>query len=327
MRAIFLSSFIGILFFSCTDQNTDSTYIKLSGAVFGTTYHMSYDSPENYTTSFDSIFALENQSLSTYIQDSDISRINRGQEGVIVDDYFIEVFYKSQRIYRESKGMFDPTIGLVVNAYGFGPEQTLNKPSKEFIEKKMSYVGFDKVEIKNNQVVKRFPEIYFDFNAIAKGYGVDLIGRFLESKGVKNYMVEIGGEIRARGVNDKGRLWTIAIEKPNFDMTRSVQEIIELNNESIATSGNYRKFKIDKISGEKYVHTIDALTGKARQSDLLSASVISQEDCADMDAYATLFMAFGFEQTKAFLMEHPKLKVVLVYLDEKGDSQVYQNWD
>ena len=327
MRYVLFTLIFAFLFVSCQDGKSSSNYTKLSGSVFGTTYHISYDSDTNYSGSFDSIFALTNKSLSTYIQDSDISRINRGAPDVIVDEYFIEVFNKSQRIYKESEGMFDPTIGLVVNAYGFGPEQALNKPPKELIDKKMLYVGFDKVSIVNSLVVKEYPEIYFDFNSIAKGYGVDLIGRFLETKDIANYMVEIGGEIRVRGFNDKGKLWTIAIEQPNFDMSRSVQEIIELNNESIATSGNYRKFKVDKETGEKYVHTIDALSGEAKQSDLLSASVISQGDCADMDAYATLFMAFGFEQTKTFLLEHPELKVVLVYLDENGDSQVYQNWE
>jgi len=145
------------------------------------------------------------------------------------------------------------------------------------------------------------------------------MGRFLESKEITNYLVEIGGEIRARGVNSKNQPWRIAIEKPNFDGSRSFQTIIALENESIATSGNYRKFKIDSLSGEKYAHTIDTKTGYPSKSNLLSASVIADLDCADVDAYATAFMAMGLDKTKDFLNRRNEIKAFLIYNDgEEG---------
>ncbi|MGB0837882.1 MAG: FAD:protein FMN transferase [Flavobacteriaceae bacterium] len=315
------------LIFSCQKSPEKQGYIRLSGAVFGTTYHMSYqdDLERDFSEDIESIFAAENQSLSTYIPSSDISKINNGVEGIKVDSLFVEVFEKSKRIYTETEGVFDPTIGDVVNAWGFGPESMENPPSNEDIENLMQYVGFDKVALTQGRVQKMYPQTYFDFNAIAKGYGVDLVGRFLESKGVVNYMVEIGGEIRVRGKNASGNLWGIGVEKPNFDMTRSLQEVILLDNQSIATSGNYRKFRIDPKTGEKFVHTINTKTGFALQTDLLSASVISTLDCADVDGYATAFMAMGYERAKAFATNHPELLVILIYIDEEGDTQVYQS--
>lgn len=315
------------LIFSCQKSPEKQGYIRLSGAVFGTTYHMSYqdDLERDFSEDIESIFAAENQSLSTYIPSSDISKINNGVEGIKVDSLFVEVFEKSKRIYTETEGVFDPTIGDVVNAWGFGPESMENPPSNEDIENLMQYVGFDKVVLTQGRVQKMYPQTYFDFNAIAKGYGVDLVGRFLESKGVVDYMVEIGGEIRVRGKNASGNLWGIGVEKPNFDGTRSLQEVILLENQSIATSGNYRKFRIDPKTGEKFVHTINTKTGFALQTDLLSASVISTLDCSDVDGYATAFMAMGYERAKAFATNHPELLVILIYIDDKGDTQVYQS--
>ena len=319
-------SLLLLLLISCNSELKETKYKKVSGGVFGTSYHISYDSDLDFSSSFDSIFNRTNQSLSTYISSSDISRINRGEKDVLVDENFVEVFYKAQKVYQESKGIYDPTIGQVVNAYGFGPEKYVSPPSDSLIAAKMQFVGFDKVEIASGQVVKQYDETYFDFNSVAKGFGVDLVGRFLESKGIRNYLVEIGGEIRARGLNERKVYWTVAVEKPNFDMTRSVQEIISLNNESIATSGNYRKFRVNKETGEKFVHTINALNGKAEQSNLLSASVITDLDCADADAYATAFMAMGYEETINFVANRSDIRVLLIYLDQNGDSQVYQSW-
>ena len=187
----------------------------------------------------------------------------------------------------------------------------------------MTFVGFENLRIKNGFVIKKFEETYIDFNAIAKGYAVYVIGRFLESKKIKNYLVEIGGEIRARGINLKKAPWSIAIEKPNFDNTRSYQSIIKLVDESIATSGNYRKFKIDTITGEKYAHTMDTKTGFPSKSNLLSASVISKKDCADVDAYATALMAMGLEKSKLFLQKHPELKAFLIYTEVSGEIKTF----
>lgn len=314
------------LFLVACQQKKETAPTKLSGFVFGTTYHITYlevDSQANYQKSIDSLFFLVNKSLSTYLPTSDISKINKGDTTVVVDAMFTEVFAKAKKIYKETDGYFDPTIGKLINAYGFGSGKERKNMSSEEIKKLMIGVGFDKVILKNNKVFRASNQIEFNVNAFAKGYGVDIIGRFLESKKVTNYLVEIGGEIRARG-KKKEKLWKVAIEKPNIDGTRSIQKLLSLDNESMATSGNYRKFKINE-NGNKIVHTINPKTGLASQSNLLSVSVRLKGDCADVDAYATAFLAMGLEKTKAFLLKHPELKVVLLYNDENNELKEFEN--
>jgi len=318
--------FIHILFifYSCTNPS-QSDVVKLQGNALGTTFHITYISSnhKDFSYSVDSIFENINKSMSTYISTSDISRINNGDASVAVDHNFQEVFKKSMRIYKETNGVFDPTIGILVNAWGFGPKKSLKNIDSLKVHKLLKLVGLNKVKIINNKVIKTNPKIFLDYNAIAKGYTVDVIGRFLESQNIKNYLVEIGGEIRTRGLNGNHKKWKIAIEKPNFDGSRSFQEIIELENEAIATSGSYRKYKIDTITGKKYAHTIDTKTGYPSKSNLLSTSVITKEDCADADGYATALMAFGFEKSKLFLNKHPELQAFLIYVDKHGNLKTY----
>jgi thiamine biosynthesis lipoprotein len=241
-----------------------------------------------------------------------------------VDPYFIEVFNKAGRISAESDNAFDPTIGILVNAWGFGPGPAIPDMDSLKVDSLMQTVGFYRLKLNRGKLIKPSPNTFLDFNAIAKGYGVDVIGRFLEGKGVQDYLVEIGGEIRARGVNEKGQPWKVAIEAPNFDGSRSFQTIIELNNESIATSGNYRKFKVDSITGEKYAHTIDPRTGYPSKSNLLSASVIGSMDCANADGYATAFMAMGLLHAQAYLQNHKRMKAFLIYTDADGQIKTYK---
>ncbi|WP_139958884.1 FAD:protein FMN transferase [Flavicella sediminum] len=308
---------------SCS--KTEPNKYNLSGNVFGTTFHITYVSFEEKVSSkqLDSLFYLVNKSLSTYIPNSDISRINKNELNTKVDTLFKEVFGKAHRIYKETDGVFDPTIGILVNAWGFGPNKNVEKLDSLKIKNLLKYVGFDKVSISEDIVYKKFPESYFDFNAIAKGFGVDVVGRFFEMKSVENYLVEIGGEVRARGKNSEHIDWRVGVEQPNFDGSRGIQKILSLKNESMATSGNYRKFKIDSLTGEKYVHTIDTKTGFTAKRDLLSATVISSLDCADVDGYATTFMAMGYKKTLDFLKAHPELKVFLIYVDKKGEVKEY----
>ena len=225
---LFLLVFIAI---SCDTQEQEP-YQKFEGIAFGTSFHITFRGQEGVINekSIDSIIHRVNKSLSTYISNSDISRINRGDTTVIIDDQFREVFEKSSIIYEETEGFFDPTIGTMVNAWGFGPGEQIKEMNQSTIDSLMQYVGFEKVQILNDQLVKKYPETFLDFNANAKGYGVDRIGRYLEEKNISNYLVEIGGEIRARGVNSRGLIWRVAIEKPNFDGTRSFQTIVTLDN-------------------------------------------------------------------------------------------------
>ncbi len=311
-----------LLVIACKEEKKQNI-TKLQGAVFGTTYHITYVSSEDYQKTIDSLFVLVNKSLSTYMPTSDISKINQGDTTIVVDDMFVEVFEKAKKIYKETDGYFDPTIGRLIDAYGFGSGKEKKNLTTEEISALMEHVGFDKVSLKDRKVHRESSDIEFNVNAFAKGYGVDVVGRFLESKNVHDYLVEIGGEIRARGTKD-GKLWKVAIEKPNVDGTRSIQKVIELDNESMATSGNYRKYKVN-AEGKKIVHTVNAKTGLAEESNLLSVSVRLKGDCADVDAYATAFLAMGLEKTKVFLEEHPELKVVLLYHNEANELAEYTN--
>lgn len=318
--------FLTVLLFSCSTKK-ETQIIKYEGFVFGTTYHITLvtEQKTDYQKAIDSLFFLVNKSLSTYIPTSDISKINSGDSTIIVDALFTEVFQKSKRIFKETDGYFDPTVGNLVNAWGFGPKDSKQEMDSVEVQKMMQFVGLDKVQLNNGVIQKQFKEIYLDFNSIAKGFGIDVVGRFFEGNNIQNYLVEIGGEIRARGKNKKENYWKVAIEKPNTDGTQSFLTAIQLENASMATSGNYRKFRITK-EGKKQVHTVNPKTGFAKESNLLSASVIAASDCADVDAYATAFMAMGFEQTKEFLKKHNALKVVLIYLNKKNSIEEYRNF-
>ena len=315
-----------LLAVSSCSENDAPTYRKMEGSAFGTTFHITLNSGDASIgkKQIDSLIQTVNRSLSTYMPESDISRINRGDTSVIVDSYFIEVFQKSGKIHADSEGAFDPTIGIMVNAWGFGPGEGVPNLDQKKVDSLMESVGFEKLKLEQGRLIRPHSQNYLDFNAIAKGYGVDVIGRFLESRGVTDYLVEVGGEIRARGKNDKGLPWKVAIEEPNFDGSRSFQTIIELRDESIATSGNYRKFKVDSITGEKYAHTIDSRTGYPSKSDLLSASVIGSMDCADADGYATAFMAMGSDRAVAFLKNHREMKAFLIYAEKGGEIRTYK---
>lgn len=312
------------LFFSC--DNEQNNFKILEGNAIGTTFSIRYldTSNEKFDAKIDSLIKAVNKSVSTYIPTSDISKINKGDTTVLVDHFFEEVFLKSEKIFNETNGEFDPTIGILVNAWGFGPEKSTKNIDSVKIKRILNFVGFNKVSLKNRKITKLYPEIYFDFNAIAKGYLVDVVGRLFEQNSIDNYMVEIGGEIRARGVNEHGDFWRIAIENPNEDGTRSFATTIQLRNESMATSGNYRKYRTSE-EGIKYVHTINTKTGYATESNLLSASVISKSDCADVDGYATAFMAMGLEKSQEFLKKHSELKAFLIYTNEKGEMQTFKS--
>ena len=325
MKKAFFIFLFSSLFTLTSCKNEINTPIKLQGFVFGTSYNIIYyDVGISFEEEIIQLFEDVNNSISTYIPTSDISRINSGDSGVIVDAYFKEIFSKSERIFKETKGYFDPTVGNLVNAWGFGPEKPLNNLDSSSVKDLMKFVGFDKVKIENNQVNKKYSETYFDFNSIGKGYGLDIIARFLESKKIKNYLIEIGGEVRVKGTKPEGKIWTVQLENPNTDGSRSAYTYLQLTNSSMASSGNYRKFRMAP-TGEKYVHTINPKTGFALESNLLAATVIAELDCADVDAYATAFMAMGLEKTVKFLEAKPHLKVVLIYVNEAGDLAEFRN--
>lgn len=289
---------------------------KISGPVFGTSYQVVYDSEINYSKAFDSLFAVVNQSMSTYIPNSDISRLNRN-ENVFVDNHFQNVFLASKKVYKTTEGVFDPTIGAVVNAWDFGPEGEISNLDSLKIQNLMKGVGFDKIILDNPQF--SIPKgTFLDFNAIAKGYGVDVIADFLESKYIMNYLVEIGGEIRSKGINkEKNASWRVGLDQPRFDGNQSVLKAITLTDVGMATSGTYRKFKTDE-NGNRYAHIINTKTGYPTKTNILSVSVIAK-DCMTADAYATAFQAMGIERVTEFLKSHPELKVFLVFENDNNE--------
>ncbi|MFY0712861.1 FAD:protein FMN transferase [Seonamhaeicola sp. NFXS20] len=307
---------LGVLFTSCA-QNIKNT--KITGSVFGTTYSVIYDSEINFQQEFDSLFYVLNKSLSTYQVNSDISKLNRN-ESIEIDSHFIRVYDASKVIFNETNGAFDPTIGNIVNAWSFGADHTIKKVDSLKIDSLMQFVGFNKTQRHENSIEKTNPNIYLEFNAIAKGYGVDVVGEFLESKNVNNYLVEIGGEIRVKGENAEKQLpWTLGVEKPHFDGQQSILKAIKLKDAAMATSGTYRKFKIDE-NGNRYSHIIDTNTGYPSKTNLLSVSVIAN-DCMTADAYATAFKAMGIDRVKSFLKSHPELKVFLIFENENKDFE------
>lgn len=303
--------------FSCQKEPKN---IKVSGPVFGTGYNIQFysESGKNYQKQFDSLFNVVNKSLSTYIPDSDISRINKNED-VEVDEHFKRVFKKSKEVYRFTEGAFDPTIGNVVNAWNFGADTNKFLTDSTTIDSLMKFVGLNKVGLKDSKIIKRKTS-YLEFNAIAKGYGVDVIAEFLESKKIKDYLVEIGGEIRVKGINyEKQAPWKVGLDEPRFDGEQSVFKALELKDEAMATSGTYRKFKIGE-NGNRYAHIINTRTGYPTKTNILSVSVIAP-DCMTADAYATAFQAMGIEKVEALLSRHSELKVYFIFENDNKELE------
>ncbi|WP_158843931.1 FAD:protein FMN transferase [Algibacter sp. L1A34] len=312
------------LMFAACKQSASSKEIinpentRIEGSVFGTFYQVTCGTDVNYEKQLDSLFFVINKSMSTYIPDSDISKLNRN-ESIDIDNHFKTVFENSEAIYKATNGAFDPTIGAVVNAWDFGPEGKIIDLDSLKINNLMQSVGLNKVKLVNSKIIK--PKgTFLDFNAIAKGYGVDVVGRFLESKNVKNYLINIGGELRARGSNKaSGKVWTVGVENPNFNGTQSINKVLFLKDKSMATSGTYRKFKVDE-NGNRYAHIIDTKTGYPSKTNLLSISVIA-DNCMTADAYATAFKAMGIEKVKVFLEGHSELKVFLIFENDEKEFE------
>lgn len=324
-RFLFLLSLV----FSITacDNSPKDEVKTLVGEALGTSYQIKYFSENEIELekSLDSIFNHINTSMSTYWSTSDISKINKGDTTVRVDKDFRKVFQLSQKIHQESNGYFDPTVGMLVNAYGFGPEKQLKELDVEVLDSLMEFVGLDKMRLSDKgRLLKDDDRIYLDFNAIAKGYTVDVIANLLDEKGVRNYLVELGGELVAKGINlEKAGPWLVAIDDPMQDARkRDLQTVLALENRALATSGNYRKFRLDSTSGAKYVHTINPITGLAERTNLLSSSVLA-ENCGLADGYATAFMALGYENAKEMLGQLNNVDVYFVYAAEDGEVKVY----
>jgi len=295
------------------------------GGALGTSYAIKLFASDtaNLQPDIDSVFRVLNQSLSTYLPDSDISRINRGEDSIVVDAMFREVFQASSAIFSRTNGYFDPTVGILVDAWGFGPGPALEMDSTR-VDSLLRYVGFDKVRLGNDgRIVREVRGVRLDFNAIAKGYAIDRLAVMLEAKGIEDYLVEVGGELRASGSNRaKKSPWVVGIDDPQALEGRAIKKIIRFSDRSMASSGNYRKFRIDSVTGEKFVHTIDPHTGFTRNSNILATSVLAGT-CMEADGYATAFMAMALEDSKKLLSESPDLEGYIIYLGEGGETREY----
>ena len=299
----------------------DEPYQRNSGFIFGTSYNITYQCADNHQADIEKVLAEVDASLSPFNDTSIITHVNRNED-VVLDDLFLDVFRLAQKINEDTDGAFDITVAPLVNAWGFGFKNGVN-PDAKAIDSLRQVVGFHKVRLENNKVVKFDPRVMLDCSAIAKGYGVDVVANLLRKLGVKNFMVEIGGEVVTSGVNPERMPWRIGVTKPTDDslsVNNELQTVINVTDKAMATSGNYRNFYYK--GGRKYAHTIDPKTGYPVQHSILSATVIT-DDCATADAYATSFMVLGMEKAKKVLERHPEMMAYFIYSDEKGQNQVW----
>jgi thiamine biosynthesis lipoprotein len=299
---------------------------RLQGEALGTTYSILYaDTNANprVLDSIDAVFLRMNQSMSTYWPNSIISKINKG-EAVQTDADFRFVFRAAQMVWQQTKGYFDPTVGALVNAYGFGPTKPIDEIDDQTIDSLLNITGFQRVLLLDDGIVrKENKNIYFDFNAIAKGYAVDKLANMLNSLGYQDYLVEVGGELFAAGINpEKAKPWRIAIDHPKQNTKRNYIATLPLQNQGLASSGNYRKFRTD-AKGTIYVHTINPRTGTSVKSNILGTSVIAPTTML-ADAYATALMAMPFSKGKSLIDSMPHIEAMWV-LAAKDSVQVVES--
>lgn len=296
--------------------------VRLEGSTMGTTYHITYFDADgrNFKKEIDSLLIDFNQSLSTYIPDSEISTFNKHAILKFELPYFLPMLEMSKEVYDLSGGAYDPTVGPLVNAWGFGPEGR-QTPDPLVVDSLIRLVGFDSIYYDSVSVCKLKANIQLDFSAIAKGYGADVISDFLLAQNIENHFVEIGGEIMCHGTNQQNKKWRVGINVPSPDAEmQSAHAIISLSDKGIATSGNYRNYYIK--DGRKYAHTISPVTGAPVEHSLLSATVVAQ-DCATADAVATALMVMGLEKGKEMLEEREDLEAYLIYSDDNGRMKMY----
>jgi thiamine biosynthesis lipoprotein len=317
--------FLVVSLFSCKDA--PSKYIYNQGFVYGTMYHIVYESPngKDFQDEITEKLNEYNQVFSTYEPTSTISKINNN-EPVKPGPLFLECYKRSMEISEITGGAFDITAGPMVNAWGFGPEDK-KKMTPEIVDSLKEITGYKKIQLKDGRILKDNPNMKLDMSAVAKGFTCDLLGDFLAKKGCENFMVEIGGEVVALGKNEKGRVWTIGISKPDetaFFASNDLQAKVQLPENALATSGNYRNFYEE--DGKRYAHTIDPKTGYPVQHSLLSTTVLA-DDCMTADAFATAFMVMGLDKSIEIAKQHPEIKVYFIYSGEEGENQVYMSED
>lgn len=322
-RTLFVSLFTAVIlcFASCRKEHK---YVSSDGAMLGTTFHISADiksgrEADLYQAAM-RVDTLMKASMSIFDSTSLLSRVNRNETDS-VDAHITYNFKIAGDVWRVSNGAYDVTVKPLVEAWGFAGKQGLEDPNVDSI---LEFVGYEKVRIANGQIIKDDPRIQLDFNSIAKGYTVDVVAHELERLGAQNYIVEIGGEVRCRGVNAEGNAWRVGVETPfdgNMSEGQYLQKRIQLSEGGLATSGNYRRFHIDK-QGRKVAHTISPKTGRSAVSRLLSATVVAPT-CTLADAYGTMFMALGADAALAMAEKMDSVKVYLILSNDEGGYDEY----
>jgi thiamine biosynthesis lipoprotein len=317
-KTVLFLSLLAAVFVSC---QTKKDYFEDSGSMFHTLYHIKYEAERPLSNKIDSVFSKFNLSLNPFNPNSIIAKVNNNDD-VEVDDWFTKVFDKAEEVSAKTDGMFDITCAPIVNLWGFGFS---NKDSvtPQMVDSLKEFVGYRKVRLENGKVLKDDSRVLLNCSAIAKGFSCDVIAGLLESEGVENYMVEIGGEVMMKGVNPNGADWKIGINKPEDDSTcvrNEIEDIIQLSQKGgIATSGNYRNFYVK--DGKKYAHTINPLTGYPAEQNILSATIVA-DDCMTADAYATAFMVMGLEKAREVKLSVPEIEYYVIYTDESGNHKI-----
>ena len=318
-----------LLLFSCDNTKKTSKLYDVEGKGGSVAYRVKYISTDstNLKPAIDSLVKVVDLSISSYNPESIVSKINQGIETTKVNDHFKNAFATAQKVWKESGGFYDPTIGVLVKAWGFGKEpiQPISKlPTEQQIDSLKKYVGFEKVHISNDDYIKKqSPAIQLDLTSVLRGYTVDVISDFLKSKGIENFYVKVDSEGIVLGrdiVNNTP--WKVEAEDP-YELNNDYKEVIlNLDNESISTDENYRRVWIDG-NGKRFVHIINPFTGHPMTGEMLSATVIAKT-AVESDAYSTMFMIIGLEKSKEFLAKHPELKALLVYSDQNNEVKTYK---
>lgn len=322
---IHITILISMLFvLSCTSKKAadeEYIYISNSGTIFHTSYHIKYEYSESIENEILEELERFELSLNPFRDNTIITKINDNIP-VTPDSMFMDVFNKSMEVSKNTDGKFDITASPLINAWGFG-FKNMDNITPEAIDSLLEFVGYEKIFVNSEGMIEKSdPRVQINPSAISKGYACDIVAKLFNSFGINNYMVEIGGEIVAKGVNEKDACWRIGIDKPINDssgMMHELQTVISLCDKALATSGNYRNYyvKDDKM----YAHTIDPQTGYPSEQDLLSVTIIA-DDCMTADAYATAFMSMGSEKSREVAKKIPGLHYYFFYAMDNEEISI-----
>lgn len=314
--------FISLFLFGCksTDKKVHDEPVIMEGNAYGSTFKIVYYAENNHNTDIEEILHMFDASVNTYIEDSYLTKFNHSVNGSAADGMLLQMIDLAKEYNRQTQAYYDPSVAPLSHLWGFSKTGLQHTPTDKQVDSVLAFVGLQHLKIKNDSVLKDDARFEMNFNSMT-GFVNDQIGEFFKQHQVENYMIEIGGEVLAHGQKLDGDFWTIGIDEPNENQSkRTLNAVVKLKNEALATSGNYRKFFIDKETGRKIVHTMNPQTGYPETSALLSATVIAPT-CAEADAIATALMAMGYEKALSYIPTRKDLQFYLIWSDENGIFQ------